>query len=70
VTINFDGDWRFAKFVAIGERHFNISEKLKHSQQLTCGLISRVFKVSVLFIFGSVCAPNIKILKFARVFVQ
>jgi hypothetical protein len=70
VTINFDRDWRFSKFVAIVEYHFNISEKRKRGRQLTSGLIACGLKISVLFIFGSVCGHNIKILTFARVFVQ
>jgi hypothetical protein len=54
VTINFDGYWRFSTFIAIGEYHFNVSEKGKRSRQLNCVLIVCGFKISVLFIFGSV----------------
>jgi hypothetical protein len=70
VTIHFGRDWRFSKFVAVGEYRFNISEKRKRDRQLTCALIARGFKISVFFIFGSVWAQNIKILTFTKVFVQ
>jgi hypothetical protein len=70
VAISFDRHGRFSKFVAIGKHRFNVSEKRKRSRQLTCGLTVCGFKISVLFIFGSVWTQNIKILMFTKVFVQ
>ena len=52
---------RFSKSVTTGKLYVNISEKGERGQQLTCGLISCVFKISVHFILGSlrsVCVIN------------
>jgi hypothetical protein len=51
VTANFDRHRRFSKSFAIGERYVNISGKRECGEQLTCGLISCGFEMSVFFIF-------------------
>ena len=61
VTPTLDTQRYFCKSLSTGERRVNISGKREFGGQLACGLISRGYRISVFFIFGSfksVCTTN------------